>query len=77
MDIADYANMGGNVQGRDARRAPSGGQRETDVSIMTMHVMPGITSCSTTYKRVETWSRGLTLIPGSRMLCLRTTAEGR
>ncbi len=77
-DIVDCANMGGKRPSWDARREEFRLAAEgTDgQGIMTMHdVMPGITLMFNDFTNV--WNlESLTLIPGSRMLCLNYRREG-
>lgn len=65
MDIADYANMGGNVRRvtHDARSSVWRAEGTDGQGIMTMHdVMPGITLMFNDFTNVWNLESGFTLI---------------
>lgn len=80
MDIANYADMGGNVRRvtHDTNHSVWRAEGTDGQGIMTMHdVMPGITLMFNDFTSVWNLESGFKLTPGSRMLCLNYCREGR
>ena len=80
MDIANYADMGGNVRRvtHDTDHSVWRAEGTDGQGIMTMHdVMPGITLMFNDFTSVWNLESGFKLTPGSRMLCLNYCREGR
>lgn len=80
MDIADYADMGGNVRRvtHDAGRSVWRAEGADGQGIMTMYdVMPGVILMFNDFTSVWSMKSGFRLTPGSRMLYLNYCREGR